>query len=54
MEIPSASLEDMTHRIEVPEISLILIFNRIEINSNSNMGEIYYGVSPQAIYLNEK
>lgn len=53
-EIPSASLEDMTHRIEVPEISLILIFNRIEINSNSNMGEIYYGVSPQAIYLNEK
>lgn len=50
----AVSLEDMTYRIEVPEISLTLIFNRIEINQNSDNDEMYYGVGLQAIYLNEK
>ncbi len=53
-EIPSATLEDMTYRIEVPQISLILIFNYIEISANPDTGELYYGVGPLAVYLNEK
>lgn len=50
----SVTLEDMTYKIEVPEISLTLIFNRVEINTNSEAGDLYYNVGLQAIYLNEK
>lgn len=53
-ENPPANLTDMTYRIESEDLELILVFNQIRISSRANSGERYYGVSLQAIYLNEK
>ncbi len=48
------SLEDMTVRWETPELSILLVFNNVEISVNPREDIIYYGLNLDALYLREK
>lgn len=50
----SAALEDMTYKAEAEEISLTMVFNRVEVNTSLTTGEQFYSVGIHAVYLNEK
>lgn len=49
-----ATLEDMSLRLETPEVSVLLIFNNVDINVDPRRDNIYYGLNPGALYLKEK
>jgi hypothetical protein len=49
-----ASFEDMTVRLETPEVSVLLVFNNVEISVDPRRDNINYGLNPGALYLKEK
>ncbi len=49
----SATLEDMTYLIETPEITVLLVFNNIEINSDNQNDKINYWINMNALYMKE-
>ncbi|MFX4262807.1 DUF4153 domain-containing protein [Pelotomaculum propionicicum] len=49
-----ASFEDMSLRLETQEVSVLLIFNNVDINVDPRRDNIYYGLNPGALYLKEK
>ncbi|MDW5300232.1 MAG: DUF4153 domain-containing protein [Sedimentibacter sp.] len=51
MEVP---LNDMSLKIETSEISIMLIFNNVEIVVDPQSDTIIYGMNLYSIYLNEK
>jgi hypothetical protein len=47
-------LEDMCLRIETPEVKLLLVFNNVQINVDTQRDTINYWLSLDAIYVGEK
>ncbi len=46
--------DDMSMRFETPEINVMLVFRRVEINLDPKYDEIYYWVDLDALYFKEK
>lgn len=49
-----ASFDDMSLRLETPEVSVLLVFNNVDIYVDPRRDSINYGLNPGALYLKEK
>ncbi len=49
-----ASLEDMSMKIETPELSIMIVFNNVEINVDPQNDVINYWIGLNSIYIKEK
>lgn len=49
----NVNLEDMTYLIETPEITVLLVFNNIEINSDNQNDTINYWINMNTLYMKE-
>ncbi|MBE0451657.1 MAG: DUF4153 domain-containing protein [Clostridia bacterium] len=49
----NVTLEDMTYLIETPEITVLLVFNNIEINSDNQNDKINYWINMNTLYMKE-
>jgi hypothetical protein len=47
-------LKDISLQLETPEVTVLLVFNSVEINVNPRQDIIYYNLNLGAIYLKEK
>lgn len=54
MEPYAGSIEDMSVRLETPEVKAFLVFNNIEIGMDPREDRINYGFGLDALYMNEK
>ncbi|MGE5423362.1 MAG: DUF4153 domain-containing protein [Ignavibacteriales bacterium] len=54
MEPIEGSVEDMSVRLETPEVEVLLVFNNIEIGVDPREDRINYGFGLHALYMNEK
>jgi hypothetical protein len=50
----TGTLEDMTLKLETPEADLLLVFNNVEINVDTQQDKITYFMNLGQIYMNEK
>jgi len=48
------TFEDLSLKLETPELSVLLIFNNVDMNVNVRADQINYWFNLNAIYLNEK
>lgn len=53
-ETVEADLKDMSLKLETPEISVLLVFNSIQINVDPQKDDIHYWLDLRALYLKEK
>lgn len=51
---PRGTFEDMSLKLETPELNVLLVFNNIDINVDVRNDQINYWFNLNAIYLNEK
>jgi len=49
-----ATFDDMSLKLETPEVSVMLVFNNIEINVDRQQDMINYFMNLSEIYMNEK
>ncbi len=49
-----APFKDMSLQLETPEVTVLIVFNNVEINVDPRADFIYYGLNPSAVYLKEK
>ena len=49
-----APLEDMSLKLESPEVSVLLVFSNVDINVDTQQDTINYYINLQGLYLNEK
>ncbi|MGE4273974.1 MAG: DUF4153 domain-containing protein [Desulfitobacterium sp.] len=47
-------LEDMSLQLDTPEVTVLLVFNRIEMNLDPKADRIFYGFDLSSLYMNEK
>ncbi len=49
-----ASLEDMSLKLEVPEVNVMIVFSDIDINVDVESDKINYWINPEVLYINER
>lgn len=48
------TLEEMSHRLETPEIEVLLVFNNIDFNVNVKEDQMHYWINLDMMYMREK
>jgi len=48
------SLEEMSHKLESPEIEVLLVFNNIDFNVNVKEDQMHYWINLDMMYMREK
>ena len=49
-----ATLEEMSHKLETPEIEVLLVFNNIDFSVNVKEDQMHYWINLDMMYMREK